>query len=91
MRIYVGNLPYHTTDASLQEEFERFGQVQSARVAMDRMTNRSRGFGFVDMPNDSEAQEAIRNLDGRDFDGRVLKVNEARPREYSRPNRSYRS
>jgi RNA recognition motif-containing protein len=80
MNIYVGNLNYDTQDDDLREAFERFGQVSDARVIMDRYTGRSRGFGFVEMPNDSEAQSAIDQMNGADLQGRPLKVNEARPR-----------
>ena len=79
-RLYVGNLKYTITSAQLQEIFEQYGTVSSAQVLSDRETGRSRGFGFVEMPNDSEALAAIENLDGQDFDGRRLTVNEARPR-----------
>lgn len=81
MNIYVGNLSYDTTDADLREAFERHGQVADARVIVDRYTDRSRGFGFVEMPNDAEAKTAISQMDGADLQGRTLKVNEARPRE----------
>ncbi|MEM8834476.1 MAG: RNA-binding protein, partial [Planctomycetota bacterium] len=80
MRIYVGNLPYSTTDQDLHELFAAHGNVISASVLMDRETGRSRGFGFVEM-DDNEGREAIEALDGQDVDGRPLKVNEARPRE----------
>src|SRR6516225_9318853 len=79
-RLYVGNLKYTVTSAQLQELFEQFGTVSSAQVLSDRDTGRSRGFGFVEMANDDEAQAAIEALDGRDHDGRRLTVNEARPR-----------
>lgn len=87
MNIYVGNLSYHTTDDSLREAFEAFGEVSSARVIMDRDTGRSRGFGFVEMPSNEEGQAAIAALDGRDLDGRAIKVNEARPKDEPRPPR----
>lgn len=80
MNIYVGNLPFSTTAADLEEAFSQFGQVESAAVITDRETGRSRGFGFVEMGSDDEARRAIEELDGTDFDGRNLKVNEARPR-----------
>jgi RNA recognition motif-containing protein len=80
MNIYVGNLPYGTTDDDLRTAFEAYGQIESARVIVDRNTGRSRGFGFVEMPDDSEAQNAITNLNGSLMGGRNLKVNEARPR-----------
>ncbi|MDX2039533.1 MAG: RNA-binding protein [Isosphaeraceae bacterium] len=79
-RLYVGNLPYSATSENLQELFEQFGQVRSAQVLSDRETGRSRGFGFVEMDNDDEADAAIEQLDGNDFDGRRLTVNEAKPR-----------
>jgi RNA recognition motif-containing protein len=79
-RLYVGNLKYTATSAQLQELFEQFGTVSSAQVLSDRETGRSRGFGFVEMANDDEAMAAIESLDGQDFDGRRLTVNEARPR-----------
>jgi RNA recognition motif-containing protein len=79
-RLYVGNLKYTVTSEQLSELFEQFGTVSSAQVLSDRDTGRSRGFGFVEMANDDEAQAAIEALDGRDHDGRRLTVNEARPR-----------
>jgi RNA recognition motif-containing protein len=81
MNIYVGNLPYEYSDEELRAEFEAFGQVESASIIMDRLTGRSRGFGFVEMPVKSEAISAIQGVDGKDIGGRKLKVNEARPRE----------
>ncbi len=84
--IYVGNLPYTTGDAELQTLFEPYGEVQSAKVIMDRDTGRSRGFGFVEMSNDDEAQQAIDALNGSDCGGRRLTVNVARPRG-DRPSR----
>ena len=81
MNIYVGNLPFETTDDSLHVAFTEFGEVASARVITDRMTGRSRGFGFVEMPQNDEAEAAIRSMNGRDLQGRSLTVNEARPRE----------
>lgn len=80
MNIYVGNLPFSTTAGDLEEAFGQYGQVDSAAVISDRETGRSRGFGFVEMGNDDEARRAIEELDGSDFDGRDLRVNEARPR-----------
>ncbi|GJQ30870.1 MAG: RNA-binding protein [Phycisphaerae bacterium] len=79
-KLYVGNLPYQTTDQDLQGLFATKGQVSSASVVIDRETGRSRGFGFVEMPNDAEAQAAIESLNGADFGGRPLVVNEARPK-----------
>ena len=80
-RLYVGNLAFQVTNADLEQLFSQFGSVQSAQVASDRETGRSRGFGFVEMGTDAEAQEAIRALNDQDHNGRRLTVNEARPRE----------
>lgn len=79
-RLYVGNLRYSVTSDQLQVLFEQYGTVTSAQVLSDRETGRSRGFGFVEMSEDEEALTAIESLDGQDFDGRRLTVNEARPR-----------
>jgi cold-inducible RNA-binding protein len=80
-KLYVGNLSYDTSDSKLQEIFEEYGAVQSAQVIMDRDTRRSKGFGFVEMGSDQEAQAAITGLNGKEAGGRALTVNEARPRE----------
>ena len=80
-KLYVGNLSYDTTDSDLQRLFEEFGTVVSAQVITDRETGRSKGFGFVEMGSDQEAQAAIHALNGKDVGGRALNVNEARPRE----------
>jgi len=80
-KLYVGNLSYDTSDSKLQEMFEEYGAVQSAQVIMDRDTRRSKGFGFVEMGSDQEAQAAITGLNGKEAGGRALTVNEARPRE----------
>lgn len=80
MRIYVGNLSYSTTEEALRTKFLEFGEVEEAKVISDYDTGRSRGFGFVTMPNDEEANAAIEALNGTELDGRTLKVNEARPR-----------
>jgi RNA recognition motif-containing protein len=80
-KLYVGNLSYDTTNESLQELFEAYGTVQSAQIVMDRDTGRSKGFGFVEMGSDQEAQAAINGLNGKEAGGRSLTVNEARPRE----------
>ena len=80
-KIYVGNLPWSATDASLRDAFAAFGDVQSASVVTDRETGRSRGFGFIEMEDGADADKAIRELDGRDLDGRAMRVNEARPKE----------
>jgi RNA recognition motif-containing protein len=80
-KLYVGNLSYDTNDSDLQQLFAEYGTVQSAQVIMDRDTGRSKGFGFVEMGNDQEAQAAINGLNGKEAGGRSLTVNEARPRE----------
>lgn len=80
MNIYVGNLDYKVSDNDLKEIFEEFGEVDSAKVITDRQTGRSKGFGFVEMSNDEEAQAAIEELDGTEMDGRSIKVNKARPK-----------
>jgi len=80
MNIYVGNLSFRTNNSELETLFSEYGAVDSAAVIMDRDTGRSRGFGFVEMPNNDEGQRAIDELDGADLGGRSLKVNEARPR-----------
>lgn len=81
MNIYVGNLSYAMSEGELRDAFAAFGEVSSVKILMDRETGRSRGFGFVEMPNQSEGQAAILNLNGKDVGGRALRVNEARPRE----------
>ena len=80
--IYVGNLSYEITDENLQELFEEFGEVVSSKVISDRYTGRSKGFGFVEMTNDSDADSAIQKLNGTDVKGRNIKVNVAKPRKY---------
>ena len=80
MNIYVGNLNYSVTDEELKGLFQEYGTVESARVIFDRMTNRSKGFGFVDMPDDAEANAAISALNGTEFNGRSMRVNQARDR-----------
>src|SRR5262245_62287636 len=80
-KLYVGNLTYGVTNADLEKLFEPFGTVQSAQVIMERDTGRSKGFGFVEMGSDQEAQAAIAALNGKDVGGRALTVNEAKPRE----------
>ncbi len=80
-KIYVGNLAYGVSSSDLQQMFEAHGEVQSAQVIMDRDTGRSKGFGFVEMSSDQEAQAAIAALNGKEVDGRTLTVNEARPKE----------
>ena len=85
MNIFVGNLAWTTTEEDLAQLFEPFGTVEQARIATDRDTGRSRGFGFVEMPDDTEAQAAIDELHGSSIGGRPLTVNAARPREERRP------
>ena len=80
-KLYVGGLPYSISDRQLEELFSAHGTVESARVITDRMTGRSKGFGFVEMGSQSEAEAAIEKLNGADLEGRSLTVNEARPRE----------
>ena len=80
-KLYVGNLPYQVRDSDLEQAFSQFGQVTSAKVMMERETGRSKGFGFVEMSSDQEAQVAIGALNGKELDGRTLTVNEARPKE----------
>ena len=87
MNIYVGNLSYDVSDEELGEAFSAFGTVTSARVIRDRYTDRSRGFGFVEMSDDNEAEAAIAELNGKPIKGRPVNVNQARPREDRR--RSY--
>jgi cold-inducible RNA-binding protein len=79
-KLYVGNLTYGVTDGTLSQLFEPHGTVRSAQVIMDRETGRSKGFGFVEMDSDAQAQAAVAALNGREVDGRSLTVNEARPR-----------
>ena len=78
MNMYVSNLSFHTTDEDLKALFSQFGEVSSAKVIMDRETNRSRGFGFVEMPSDSEAKAAMSALNNKDIEGRALSVSVAR-------------
>jgi RNA recognition motif-containing protein len=86
MNIYVGNVSYDLTEKGLEELFAEFGSVTAARIITDRMTGRSKGFGFVEMEKKEEGEEAIKQLDGKEINGRPLKVNEAKPRE-ERPRR----
>ena len=80
LNIYVGNLPYKTNEGDLEQLFSQFGQVDRASIINDRVTGRSRGFGFVEMANDEEGKKAIEELNGSEIEGRTLVVNEARPR-----------
>jgi RNA recognition motif-containing protein len=81
MNIYVGNLSYGMSEEELRDAFAAFGEVSSVKILMDRETGRSRGFAFVEMPNQGEAEAAIVQLNGKDLGGRALRINEARPRE----------
>jgi RNA recognition motif-containing protein len=89
INIYVGNLPFSASEDQLKDLFEAYGKVDSAKIVSDRFTGRSRGFGFVEMTEREEGLKAIQELDSKDFLGRSLKVNEARPRE-DRPSRGDR-
>ncbi len=84
--LFVGNLSFRTTETELRTMFEPFGQITRIHIAMDRDTGRSRGFAFVDMPNDEEASRAMTALNGKELDGRALRVNEARPKEGGGPH-----
>ena len=81
MNIYVGNLSYDTDDHALRQTFEKYGSVDSVNIIFDKFSGRAKGFGFIEMPDNSEAQKAIDELDGQDLDGRNIKVNQAKPRE----------
>ncbi len=83
IKIYVGNLSFNSTEGELQCLFEAYGAVDSARIIVDQFTNRSRGFGFIEMTNREEGLKAIQELDSKDLGGRALKVNEARPKTNS--------
>ncbi len=89
MNIFVGNLSYQATDEDLKAAFEAYGQVSSASVIIDKFTGKSRGFGFVEMPNAEEGQRAIQALNDSELKGRPVKVNEARPREDRPPRRDF--
>ena len=84
MNLYVGNLNWQTTEADLQAAFEAFGQVTSVTIIKDKYTGQSRGFGFVEMAVESEGQAAIDGLNGKELDGRTLRIDRARPRDDSR-------
>nr|WP_325406792.1 RNA-binding protein [Agriterribacter sp.] len=81
MNMYVSNLSFHTTDEDLKSLFSDFGEVSSSKVITDRETGRSRGFGFVEMPEEADAKKAMEELDGKDIEGRALSVTVARPKE----------
>ncbi|HTN06857.1 RNA-binding protein [Agriterribacter sp.] len=89
MNIYVSNLSFAVVDADLVKQFSQYGEVNSVNIIMDKITNRSRGFAFVDMPENSAAEKAIRELNGASLDGRVIKVNEARQKEDRNKSSSY--
>jgi len=89
MNIYVGNLPYAVTEDELKNAFSEFGEVSSVKIITDRYSGQSKGFGFVEMPNKSEADEAISSLNDSQMKGRSIKVNQARPRG-GRPQRQFR-
>lgn len=91
MNIYVSNLSFNVQDEDLRSYFEEYGEVSSAKVITDKFTNRSRGFGFVEMPDNESARKAMQELDGATVDGRAIKVNEARPREEKSSNNNRRS
>jgi RNA recognition motif-containing protein len=84
MNIYVGNLSYEVTEEDLKQLFDAFGQVESVKVIKDNFSGRSKGFGFVEMPETAEADSAIEGLDGKELKGRTLKVNKAKPRSEGR-------
>lgn len=88
MQIYVGNMNYRTTAEDINKLFSQYGEVESVKLVSDRETGRAKGFGFVTMNNDSDAKEAIEALNDKEFDGRTLRINEAKPRE-EKPRRSY--
>lgn len=90
MNIYVGNLPYSITEEELRASFESFGEVESVKIIMDRETGQSKGFGFVEMPGDADAEAAIKDLDGSEMGGRRVRVNQAKPRTNSDNRDSYR-
>ena len=80
MNIYVGNLPYNISEDELKDVFNEFGEIESVNIITDRFSGQSKGFGFVEMPNNSEADQAIKALNGTDMKGREIKVNQAKPR-----------
>ncbi len=81
MNIYVSNLSFHTSEEDLKDLFSKYGNVTSAKIIMDKMTNRSRGFAFVEMPSEQEGNEALKGLNGKDVQGRALSVSVAREKE----------
>ena len=89
MKLYVGNLSFQTTEGALEEAFSQYGTVKDTLLVMDKMTQRSRGFGFVTLETSEEGQRAIEGLNGKQLDGRTITVNEARPREDRPPRRDF--
>jgi RNA recognition motif-containing protein len=88
-KLYVGGIPYSTTENDLKEAFSQAGEVTSSAIIIDKMTGRSKGFGFIEMANDADADKAIDMFNGKDFQGRTLTVNEARPLEERAPRREF--
>lgn len=88
-KLYVGGIPYSTTEDELKAAFAEIGEVTSVAIIIDKMTGRSKGFGFVEMANDADADKAIAEMNGKDFQGRTLTVNEARPLEERAPRREF--
>ena len=88
-KLYVGGIPYSTTEDSLKAAFAQAGEVLSSAIIIDKMTGRSKGFGFIEMANDADADKAIEMWNGKDFEGRMLTVNEARPLEERAPRREF--
>jgi RNA recognition motif-containing protein len=91
LNIYVGNLSYQVTEDDLRAEFEKFGKVSKVHVIIDKFSGKSKGFGFVEMPTMSEAELAVKKLDGASMKGRNVKVNEARPKDNEGPQKQSRS
>jgi RNA recognition motif-containing protein len=87
MKIYVGNLPFSVSEKDLQEAFSKFGEVSEVSLIADKFSGRSKGFGFVTFANDDDAKKAIEEMDGKDFQGRNLKLSEAKPMDPDRPRR----
>lgn len=88
-KLYVGGIPYSTTEDELKAAFAEIGEVTSSAIIIDKMTGRSKGFGFIEMANDADADKAIEEMNGKDFQGRTLTVNEARPLEERAPRREF--
>lgn len=88
-KLYVGGIPYATTEDELKAAFAEIGEVTSSAIIIDKMTGRSKGFGFIEMANDADADKAINEMNGKDFQGRTLTVNEARPLEERAPRREF--